>query len=272
MNIISKKDRGFINLPTAIVISATIIAIAIIWVNKPANTNVVDNTKKDTSESAPIVNIRPITKTDYILGNPNAPIIMLEYSDPSCPFCKSFDATMEKVVAKYVESGKVAWTYRHYPLDFHPNAVKESEAIECAGEQGGNQGYWKYLRKLYEVTPAVTQLTPNGLDQKELPNIAKEVGLDVETFKTCLSSGKFNTKVKADLQDGINAGIRGTPHTIFVMIDPIDTDVEKAVSNLISQLGITKDMLYISKDKTKIGMSGALPFEAVEYLIEAILK
>jgi len=266
-----ESKRGFINLPTAIVIAATIIAVAIIWANKP-ETAKENKLPESLVKEAQSINIRPITVNDKILGNPNAPIIMLEYSDPSCPFCKSFHTTMEKVVTKYGESGKVAWTYRHYPLDFHPNAIKESEAIECAGEEGGNQGYWKYLQRLYEVTPAVTQLTPNGLNQSELPKIAKEVGLNEETFKICLSSGKFTEKVKADLQDGINAGVRGTPHTIFVMTEPVGQDVEQAVRQLIAGLGITTDMLYISKDKTKISMSGALPFEAVEYLIEAILK
>ena len=106
--------------------------------------------------------MRPISPDDHILGNVNAKIIIVEYSDLECPFCKMFHNTMHQVVEK--SNGNVAWVYRHYPiLQLHPKAFHEAEATECAWEQGGNSAFWKYTDKLFEITPS-----NNGLDETQL--------------------------------------------------------------------------------------------------------
>ena len=102
-------------MPTAIIIAAAIIAIGLIVAFKPAGK----------------------TTADHILGNPNAPIKLVEYSDPSCPFCRLFTPTVEKVMDDYGASGQVAWVYRSFPLDkpdangdvLHKNAGHESQAL-----------------------------------------------------------------------------------------------------------------------------------------------
>lgn len=104
---------------------------------------------------------RPISASDHILGNPNARIIILEYSDLECPFCKVFHATMHRVIK---ENADIAWVYRHYPIaQLHSKAFREAEATECAWEQGGNETFWKYTDKLFEVTPS-----NNGLEDSML--------------------------------------------------------------------------------------------------------
>lgn len=103
----------------------------------------------------------PVTEKDHISGNPQAELMLVEYSDPECPFCKRFHETMMQVMKEYGTQGKVAWIYRHFPLDaIHSKARKEAEAIECAGELGGNDKLWAYLNKLEEITPANNQLDP----------------------------------------------------------------------------------------------------------------
>lgn len=96
-------------------------------------------------------NIRGLQPDDHILGNPDAEIIIVEYSDAECPFCKSFHLTLHQVVDQY--QGKVAWVYRHWPIpQLHPKAPKEAEAFECAGALGGNDMFWKYADKVLETT------------------------------------------------------------------------------------------------------------------------
>lgn len=93
--------------------------------------------------------IRPISADDHIIGDPNAKIIIVEYSDLDCPFCKVFHGTMHRIVE---ENKDVAWVYRHYPLtQLHPNALAKAEETECAWEQGGNDAFWKYADKVFEV-------------------------------------------------------------------------------------------------------------------------
>jgi len=175
---------------------------------------------------------------DHVRGDRNARILLIEYSDLECPFCKRFHPTAQQVVNDY--KGQVAWVYRHFPLDqIHSKADKEAEAIECAGELADNDGFWKMTDKIFEVTPSNNQL---NLD--DLPKLAGEVGLNQNTFKTCLDSGKYKDHVEADFQSGVKAGITGTPGNIL-----LDTKT----------------------GKTKL-IPGALPFENFKTEIDSMLK
>jgi protein-disulfide isomerase len=157
------------------------------------------------------VKVAPVTTQDHIRGNSNAKAVFIEYSDLECPFCKQFHATVKAVTSKFSKSD-VAWVYRHYPLDaLHSKARKEAEATECAAELGGNDGFWKYIDRLFEITPA-----NNRLEASELPNIAEYTGLNRAAFEKCLSSGKYAAKVEAQFQSGVAAGAKGTPYSIIV--------------------------------------------------------
>ena len=119
---------------------------------------------------------------------------------------------MQKIVADY--KGQVAWVYRHFPIDsLHSRARKEAEATECANEFGGNAVFWQYLDKIFELTPS-----NDGLDPAELPKIAETVGLDVTKFNVCLSSGKYKDLVESNYEDGIKAGVTGTPASVVMNI------------------------------------------------------
>ncbi|MCX6719347.1 MAG: thioredoxin domain-containing protein [Candidatus Taylorbacteria bacterium] len=213
---------NFITLPGAIIIAGALIAVALIYIKypeKPKNAQTVLNTPQIEQ-----VKMKAVTTMDHILGNPDAPIKIVEYSDTSCPYCRIFNATMEQIMAEYGHTGKVAWIYRNWPLDkpdqegriLHKNAGHEAQALECVASIGGNEKFWAYEKLLYETTPSVTGTTPNGLDQAELPIMAKAVGIDQRAFTDCLSSGKFQEKVEADFMDGVNAGVTGTPYSIIV--------------------------------------------------------
>ncbi|MCI0542492.1 thioredoxin domain-containing protein [bacterium] len=116
---------------------------------------------KKLAEEAEVVSVNP---GEHILGNPNAEIFIIEYSDLECPFCKRFHETMKQAMEQYGKDGQVAWVYRHFPLDaIHNKARKEAEATECAGELGGNDMFWKYTNKLMEITPSNNQLDPKLL-------------------------------------------------------------------------------------------------------------
>ena len=157
------------------------------------------------------VEIRPVSGDDHILGNKNAKIVIVEYSDTECPFCKNFHRTMQEVVKQ--NDGEVAWVYRHYPIpELHSKAPRQAEATECAYEQGGNTAFWKYIDRMFGVTPS-----NNGLPDSELENIAEYVGLNSSAFYTCLQSGKYKDKVADDIADGRKAGVSGTPSSLILV-------------------------------------------------------
>lgn len=156
--------------------------------------------------------LRPVDQNDFVLGNPSARVVIVEYSDTECPFCKVFHSTMNAIMQDYGSTGNVAWVYRHFPIEaLHQKSLKQAEALECAGELGGNSKFWQYTNKIYEITPS-----NDGLDLTLLPKIAKEIGLDETAFNTCLQSGQFLPKIQAYVQNAQELGALGTPYSVLI--------------------------------------------------------
>ena len=156
-------------------------------------------------------NVRPVSNTDHIYGDPKAAITLVEYSDFECPFCKRFHPTAKQLVDQ--SAGKVNWVYRHFPLEFHnPGAQKQAEASECAGKLGGNEAFWRYSELIY----ARTKSNGNGFPISNLVPLAEEIGLASGPFEQCLDSGEMASKVKADYENGVASGITGTPGNIIL--------------------------------------------------------
>ena len=194
----------------AIIIAGLIIGGAVIYATRSGQ---APAPKQDKQAETSLDNVKPISAKDHILGNANAEVKIVEFSDTECPFCKRFHDTMHQVVKDY--NGKVAWVYRHFPLDsLHSKARKEAAATECANEQGGNDKFWAYLDRLMEVTPS-----NNGLDLAQLPVIAEYIGLDRAKFETCLNSGKYDKLIQEQYDDAIASGGRGTPFSIVIAKD-----------------------------------------------------
>ncbi len=180
----------------------------------------------------------PVTARDHVLGNPNAKVTVIEYSDFECPFCKRHAPTMAQIHTLYKDDVNIV--YRHFPLSFHQNAMKEAEASECVAELAGNDAFWKFHDAIFDRTAA----GGTGFALDKLPALAKEVGANEAKFKQCLDSGKYTKYVQDQLQEGIDAGVQGTPGNFVVNND-------------------TKE----SKD-----ISGAVPVTTFQSAIDAMLK
>jgi protein-disulfide isomerase len=228
-----------IAIPVAIVVGFGMIAAAIFFSGngavpaKTTGTTVAPETTKETT-------VRPVDDTDYVRGNPNAPILVIEYSDYDCPFCKNFHETMTRIMEEYGVTGKVGWVYRQFPLEqLHPNAPRISEAAYCAGDLGGSDAYWKFSDLIFserEVN-APTNMT-------RLPEFATSAGVDKTKFTECLNSGKFKNKVSDSIAEGAAAGAQGTPYSIVTVggqqavingAQPYPV-VKQIIDNLVAQL------------------------------------
>lgn len=162
------------------------------------------------SLTEPAGTVVPVSSRDHVRGPANAPVTLIEYSDYECPFCKKFHETMKQVMDEY--PGKIKWVYRHFPLSFHANAQKESEAAECAYELGGHEKFWQFTDELYKRTVS----NGIGFALSDLPKLAGELGLSKTEFSKCLDSGKYADYVKTALNEGGAAGVKGTPGTILI--------------------------------------------------------
>lgn len=138
------------------------------------------------------------------LGNKNAKVTIVEFSDFQCPFCKKGSDVMNQVKKKYGDKVKIV--FKHFPLPFHINAKKAAEAAMCSFEQS-NDKFWKMHDRFFD--------DQSKLNISEIKATAKEIGLDVKKFNDCLDSGKYASHVEKDLEYGKQIGVKSTP-TFFV--------------------------------------------------------
>lgn|SRR3989338_400013 len=170
--------------------------------NQPtANVNTGNNIVQPNTNAGQPINIA-VTASDHILGNKNAPIKLIEYSDFQCPFCSAFYPTVAQALKEYCS--KIAFIYRHFPLDsLHPEARPSAEASECAFEQQGDEGFFKFHDSLF------TNQDKLGADYYK--QLAQEMDLNMTKFNDCVSSRKYQQKVEDQYQSGLNYGVNGTP-------------------------------------------------------------
>jgi protein-disulfide isomerase len=252
-------------VPIAIVLAGGLIAGALFITRAPGVGSGSGGEEAGTTATEDI-EVRPLSDDDHFLGSPKAQMVLVEFSDTECPFCKQFHLTMHRLIDTFGRDGTLAWVYRHFPIqELHSKARKEAEATECAAELGGNDVFWKYIDRVYEVTPS-----NNGLDSSRLPVIAQEVGLDRAQFEACFKSGRHAEKVEAHYQEAVTALGRGTPHNILISGTPFGTETIALLDNAALQL--PPNTLIVSPDKTKLVMTGALPYDFIKLVIESVKK
>lgn len=204
-------------IPLSIIVGFGLIAGAIYFSNNsvaPAPqqaTNQGQNAEQD--PPAPTTGpIRPVDETDHIRGNPNAPIVIVEYSDYDCPFCKNFHSTMQQVMESYGTEGTVAWVYRHFPLEqLHPSAPFIAQASECVAELGGNDAFWTFSDLVFNERG-----TNEPTNIARLPEFAETSGVSIAAYESCMESERTKELVEEDFNDALKAGARGTPHSLIL--------------------------------------------------------
>jgi protein-disulfide isomerase len=142
-------------------------------------------------------------------GDPDASVIIEEYSSYQCPFCgRFFTETYPDLMTRYVEQGKVLYVFNDFPLAGQPQSPKAAEAARCAGEVAGAQVFWDMHDVIFD-----NQREWSGRSDAEdlFKGYASELGLDKTAFDECLDSGRTAEAVQADWQEGRTRGVNGTP-------------------------------------------------------------
>lgn len=156
-------------------------------------------------QAAPPAVVDASADDDPVKGDKDAPVQIIEFSDFQCPFCaRFFSQTLPQLEKEYIDAGKANLVYRDLPLPFHPESQKAAESAECADDQGK---FWEMHDTIFK-----NQQTMSVDNYKKW---AAELGLDMETFNSCLDSGKHADEVKNDLADANSYGASGTP-TFFI--------------------------------------------------------
>jgi len=206
------KDRVIF---PALIVQLVLIAALLVQVND-LRSSVESLTSKDLQQAKPSqkANNPPVggegkvevsADDDPFLGSKDAKVTIVEFSDFQCPFCARFHSqTFPQLKKEYIDTGKVRYVYRDFPLSFHQHAMNAAIAAECADEQGK---FWEYHDKLFQ--------NQRALDDSSLKRYAEEIGLDTSKFNSCLDNKETASEVNKDVQDGQRYGVSGTP-TFFI--------------------------------------------------------
>jgi protein-disulfide isomerase len=198
--------------PLTIIIIGIIIASGIFISRSNIDLNLFNSNTEITEKT---YEISPITEKDHILGNPNADIIIVEYSDFECPFCAQFHPTMQRLMEEFGPTGRVAWVYRHFPVEqIHKNARAGAIASECVANISGEKAFWDFTNTLFN-TPS-TEFSP-----EKFLEIATSLKVDPNQYENCFYNNKNVTaKIDSEIQDALTLFELdpdfGTPYNIVI--------------------------------------------------------
>ncbi len=193
------NTQSILLISGAIIISGLLIGGAVLHSSKGLETtnNKLNGSLDQTGSGLNASDL--VSDNDHMRGSPNALVTIVEFSDFECPYCGGFHPTLKRVLNEFPD--QVRLIYKHFPLDsIHAQARPAALASECAGEQNM---FWEFADGLF----ADQSLLGNTLYK----NIAQDLGLNMDQFNSCFSSGKYADKVEADYQQGLSIGVKGTP-------------------------------------------------------------
>lgn len=188
-------------IPLAIVVAGFAIAAALYY-SRAGGSGAAAPTRAGNA-----VSIRAVNERDHVYGSRDADVFLIEYSDFQCPYCERFHKTVTELVAQY--EGRVAWVYRHFPLDsIHPEARPAAVASECAAELGGADAFWRFSDALFAAQ--------RSLGEELYVRAAGDLGIDADAFRACLRGGSYDALIDGDLEESSAAGANGTPFNVLM--------------------------------------------------------
>jgi protein-disulfide isomerase len=145
----------------------------------------------------------------YVLGKSSAPLTLVAFTDYQCPFCGRFETTtFPELKKKFIDTGKVRYIIRDMPLEFHPYALKAAQSVHCAGDQGK---YWEMKELVFK--------NQNKIDVDSLAGYAKDLSLNGDTFKSCMTEGKHLNEIGDAVKYAQSLGINGTPTFVLGKVE-----------------------------------------------------
>ncbi|MSU60595.1 MAG: DsbA family protein [Candidatus Staskawiczbacteria bacterium] len=198
-------NKNLLLVCASVIVVCLIVSGTVLYINAQKGGVQVNN---NVPQAGPTVKVS--MDDDAVLGEKNAPITMIEFSDYECPFCKRhFDQVYPGIKRDYIDTGKLKLVFRDFiaVAGHNPLATSQALAAECAGDQGGDAMYYKYHDEIFKKTTS----NGNGMPVSYLATIATNLGLNTATFQQCLDSAKFKAEVDKDNTDANTAGVSGTP-------------------------------------------------------------
>ena len=197
-------------IPGAIILAGVVIAGAVLYTKLPPAPRTPLSGVGDSTpgvEEGAASDALKIRQNDFVLGNPTAKVVLIEYGDFQCPFCGRFFQTAEKqIIETYVKTGKAVFLWRDFAF-LGGESFRAAEAARCAGEQNK---FWEYHDYLFNRQNGENE---GAFADANLKRFAGEIGLNQTTFNACFDSGKYKKAVEDATTEGKSLGVNGTPAT-----------------------------------------------------------
>lgn len=201
---------------------------------------------------------------DAVLGNPNATVTMIEYSDYQCPFCRSFyENAYQQIKEEFIETGLVKMIFRDFPLPFHDDAIFAANAAKCAKLEAGDEVYYAFHDLIFEKQGSAAQGTQAITDQM-ITEIARELNINSRNFRNCVNNKDFYVAVAADYLAATQATA-----TRIAAFNPDTGEVEVTELAEEERVGVNATPTVFIND---IKVVGAQPFEVFQKAIETALN
>ena len=228
-------------IPAAIVVAGIVVALAIIFTNKGKDTTTAD-VQGDTSDTETAQEEFPAATTvigdsPYLGDIKKAKVALVEYTDFQCPYCERHATETEgTIISDYVDTGKIIYVVRNFPLDFHGQiAIDSANAGLCVNELGGAKKFFEFYSQGFSKAST-----------DELAAVAQGLGINMTKYNTCMSENRYKAQIDADMADGAKAGVQGTPGFVIGVLDK-DGNVDGKL------------------------IAGAYPYESFKAIIEEML-
>jgi protein-disulfide isomerase len=176
-----------------------------------------------------------------VLGDADAPVTIVEFSEFQCPYCGSFyNDAYQEIKEKYVDTGKVKIVFRNFPLGFHAGAYPAALAAECVREQGGDEAFFALHNIIFENQATLFSSGDVAVINEELAGYAEKISdIDMDKYDECVGSDKYNDEISTDMKDGESFGISGTPSflvngTLLVGAQPF-SEFEKVIEAALAE-------------------------------------
>jgi len=202
------KKPLIVGIPVAVAI-AVIVVMALN--NNTEDVNILEDERADSSSALTFSSL--VTKDTPLKGDPSAPITLIEFGDFQCPNCGRFARiTSPQIEDAYIDSGQVSMAFKHFTV-IGPDSITAAMASQCANDQ---EKFWEFHDVLYDNQGPEN----SGWAKKDnLKKIAYELGLDKQSFDSCLDSDKYRSLVEADLNIAKQLNFQGTPSFLILKND-----------------------------------------------------
>lgn len=196
-------------IPFSIIVAGALIAGAVVYSNNSGPSGTLPTAQVGGAVAEAPADLTDLEADGPVLGNPAAPVTIVEFADYQCPFCGRFHATAAKqIIDTYVKTGKAKFIYRDFAF-LGPESGWAAEAAYCAEAQGK---FWEYHDYLYEHQSGENE---GAFTKENLKLFARTLGLNPSQFDSCLDSGTYTKRVENNTEAGRRAGVSGTPATFI---------------------------------------------------------